>query len=95
MILQTNPDGDQWWVLSDDEVRMGFLAQCVEGVASALGKDYRDVFKRLEAADMTENFIVKHYEVLHSQSMDNVVDDIVTALKNREEKFETYQVLNP
>lgn len=86
MIQHTDSDGDQWWVLTEDEVRMGFLAQCVEGVASALSEDYCAVFKRLESAGLTEGFILKHYEVLHTQSMDNVIDDIVTALKQREEK---------
>lgn len=86
MIQQTTPDGDQWWVLTDDEVRLSFLGQCVEGVATALGEDYCAVFKRLEKSGLTEDFILRHYEVLHSQSMDNVIDDIITALNNREQK---------
>lgn len=84
MIQQTTPDGDQWWVLSEDEVRLGFLAQCIEGVASALGEDYCAVFERIEKCGLAEGFILKHYEVLHSQSMNNVINDIITALKNRE-----------
>lgn len=84
MIQHTTPEGDRWWVLTDQEIRLGFLAQCVEGVASALGQDYRAVFRRLEAADLTDGFILKHYEVLHSQDFDAAIDDIITALNNRE-----------
>lgn len=86
MTPHTDQDGNQWWVLSEDEIKLGFLAQCVERVASALREDYRVVFHRLEAADLTEGFILRHYDVLHSQDLSNVIDDILTALKNREEK---------
>lgn len=74
----------QWWVLDKDEIRLGFLAQCIERVADALGSEYSVIFDRLEAAGLTEGFILKHYETLHTQSIENVVEDIIVALNNKE-----------
>lgn len=45
--------GDKWIELSKEEIKMGFLAQCVEALAEAVGGDYTDMFNRMEAADMT------------------------------------------
>lgn len=32
--------GQSWIQLSDEEVRIGFLSQCIEAVANAEGRDY-------------------------------------------------------
>lgn len=76
--------GNQWWVLSKEEIKLGFLAQCLERVSQALDSEYLNTFNRLDAADLIEGFILKHYDILHTQSIEHVVDDIITALKNRE-----------
>lgn len=65
---------------------MGFLAQCVEAVAEAEGCDYTVMFNRMEAADMTQGYILKHYEPLHTQSWENVIEQLKALLEKRESK---------
>lgn len=76
--------GEKWIELSKEEVKMGFLAQCVEALAEIEGCDYTEMFSRMEAADMTEGYILKHYEPLHTQSWENVLDDLKELLAKRE-----------
>lgn len=76
--------GEKWIELSKEEVKMGFLAQCVEALAEKEGCDYTEMFNRMETADMTEGYILKHYEPLHTQSWENVLDDLKELLVKRE-----------
>lgn len=76
--------GEKWIELNKEEIKMGFLAQCVEALAETDGCDYSEMFSRLEAADMTEGYILKHYEPLHTQSWENVIDDLKELLAKRE-----------
>ncbi len=78
--------GEKWIVLDKEEVKMGFLAQCVEALAEANGCDYNDMFNRLEAADMTEGYILKYYEPIHTQSWDHIIEDLQQLLLKRESK---------
>lgn len=78
--------GDKWIELSNEEIKMGFLAQCVEALAEADNCDYTEMFNRLEAADMTEGYILNFYEPLHTQSWEYIVEDIKTLLAKRELK---------
>lgn len=76
--------GEKWIELSKEEVKMGFLAQCVEAHAEIEGWDFTEMFSRMEAADMTERYILKHYEPLHTQSWENVLDYLYELLAKRE-----------
>lgn len=76
--------GEKWIELSKEEIRMGFLAQCVEALAEIEGVDYRDMFNRMEAADITEGYILRHYEPLHTQSWENVIMELRKLLAKRE-----------
>lgn len=77
-------DGREWFVMSEDELHISFLAQCIELLAESTGENYLDIFNRLEKANLTKEFILKHYESLHSQSIEAVIEDILMALHNRE-----------
>lgn len=79
--------GDKWIELSKEEIKMGFLAQCVEALAEAEGCGYEDMFNRMEAVNMTEGYILKHYEPLHTQSWENVMEDLKEFLVRREAKL--------
>lgn len=78
--------GEKWIELNKQEIKMGFLAQCVEALAESEGCNYIEMFDRMEAADMTEGYILKHYEPLHTQSMDNLISDLKEFLANRESR---------
>lgn len=82
---EINPHtGKKWIELSKEEIKMGFLAQCVEALAEEENCDYIDMLYRLERADMTEGFILKFYEPLHSQSWENIINDLKEMLLNHE-----------
>lgn len=78
--------GEKWIELSKEEIKMGFLAQCVEALAEMEGCDYTEMFSRMEDADMTEGYILKHYEPLHTQSWENIIEALKELLTKRESK---------
>ena len=75
---------ETWMVLDDMELKMGFLAQCVEKLAEAESQNYVEVFERLEKADLTENYILRHYNALHTESIENIIDTLARLLHQRE-----------
>lgn len=78
--------GEKWIELSKNEIMMGFLAQCVEALAEIKGVNYKDMFKRMEDVGITEGYILKHYETLHTQSWENVLYELKELLDKREIK---------
>ena len=78
--------GEKWIELSQEEIKMGFLAQCVEALAEMEGCEYTEMFRRMEGADMTMGHILKHYEPLHTQSWENVIEQLKELLARRETK---------
>lgn len=76
--------GETWIQLSKEEVMYGFLSQCIEALAEAEKCDYVEILERLEKAGMTEGYILAHYEVLHTESMENIVSDVRELLLKRE-----------
>lgn len=76
--------GETWIRLSKEEVKFGFLAQCVEALAEAENCDYVEMLNRMERVDMTEGYILAHYDVLHTESMENIISDLKELLHKRE-----------
>lgn len=76
--------GEKWIELSKEEIKLGFLAQCMEALAETDGCDYKEMFNRMEAADLTEGYILRHYEPLHTQSWENVIETLKELLAKRE-----------
>lgn len=70
--------------LSNDEILMGFVASCIEDVAEKLGVDYAVVYERMKAVGMIENYIIPHYDVLHTESRENVTAGMIDTLKRWE-----------
>lgn len=78
--------GEKWIELNKEEIKMGFLAQCVEALAEAEECDYTEMLNRMESANMTEGYILKHYEPLHTLSWENLIDELKKLLTKRESK---------
>ena len=76
--------GEKWIELDRNEIMMGFLAQCVEALAVVYDCGYTEMFNRLEAANMTEGYILKFYGPLHTQSWEYILEDLKTLLAKRE-----------
>lgn len=70
--------------MSKEEVKFGFLAQCIEALAEAENCDYVEMLNRMERVDMTEGYILAHYDVLHTESMENIISDLKELLHKRE-----------
>lgn len=70
---------------TDQEILMGFVASCIEDAADKLGLDYAEVYERMKAVEMIDKYIIPHYDVLHSESRENVTAGIIDTLKRWEE----------
>lgn len=64
---------------------MGFVASCIEDVAERLGADYAVIYDRMVAVGMIENYIIPHYNVLHTESRENVTSGLIETLNRWEE----------
>lgn len=72
--------------LPQEEVKLSFAAFCIEGTARRLNKPYKEVFERMRKVDMIEKYILPHYDVLHTESREHVIDDMVECLNTWEAK---------
>ena len=73
--------------LTKNEIIMGFVVSCIEDVADTLGVDYYEVYRRMDAVKMIEEYILPNYEVLHSESRKNVTEGLIDTLKRWEESI--------
>lgn len=61
-----------------------FAVFCIENVAKKLGVDAARVYRVFtEKSDILYGYIVPEYEVLHTQSREYIVDDILDVMKER------------
>lgn len=59
-----------------------FAIFCIENVATVLEKDAQEVYKMLtEESNILYNYIVAEYEMLHTQSKEYIVNDIIEFMK--------------
>lgn len=70
--------------LSEAEIKMIFVASCIESTARKLGISYLEMYTRMERYDMIDNYIRPCYEVLHSESREQVTNNIIEYLNSRE-----------
>ena len=61
-----------------------FAIFCIENVAIFLERDAQDVYKMLtEESNILYDYIVPEYEMLHTQSKEYIVNDIIDFMKER------------
>jgi hypothetical protein len=61
-----------------------FSVFCIENIALRLGTEPEKVYKALtEKSDILNDYIVPEYEMLHTQSKDYIVDDILELMAER------------
>lgn len=69
-------------ITSTDE--LVFAVFCIENIAIKLGKNAEEVYQALtEKSDILNSYIVPEYEMLHTQSKDYIVDDIISLMEER------------
>lgn len=67
-----------------NENELSFAIFCIENVAIKFGVSADRVYRALaEESDILNSYIVPCYEVLHSQSKEYIVDDIISYMKER------------
>lgn len=61
-----------------------FVVFCIENVALKLGVDAKQVYKAFtDKSDILNGYIVPEYEILHTQSKEYIVNDIIELMKER------------
>ena len=61
-----------------------FAIFCIENIASRLHVDAQTVYVALsEQTNILKDYIIPEYEVLHTQSKDYIVDDIIDVMHER------------
>lgn len=64
--------------------RIHFAMMALESGAKKLGVSPVEMHHRLKRQDLIHRRLIRHYDLLHTQSLDYVSDDIVETLKNWE-----------
>ena len=72
--------------ISKTRVMMAFAATCIESTARLLNTTYKDVYQRMKRVGLIENYIIPHYETLHSESRENIAEGMVECLEKWEQK---------
>ena len=61
-----------------------FAVFCIENIAIKLGKNAEEIYQALtEKSDILKSYIIPEYEILHTQSKDYIVDDIISLMEER------------
>lgn len=61
-----------------------FAVFCIENVAEKLGVDAEKIYKKYaEESDILSGYIIPEYEVLHTQSREYIVDDLLEVMKEK------------
>jgi len=66
--------------------RIHFATMALESGARRLGITPLAMYRRLKQQDLIHQRLLRHYDMLHTQSLDYVAEDIAETLKNWEEE---------
>lgn len=67
-----------------DSRELEFVVFCIENVAAKLGVNAENVYRAFtEKSNMISGYIVPEYEMLHTQSREYIVDDLLEVMKER------------
>ena len=75
-------------MMADEKIKnsseLEFVVFCIENVAAKLGMDAERVYQAFaEKSDILSGYIVPEYEVLHTQSREYIVNDLLDVMKER------------
>ena len=61
-----------------------FAVFCIENIAIRLGKNAEEIYQALtEKSNILNSYIIPEYEVLHTQSKEYIIEDIVSLMEER------------
>lgn len=75
-------------MIQNEEIKnsneLEFAIFCIENVAAKLGVDAERVYQAFtQKSDILNGYIVPEYEILHTQSLDYIVEDLIDVMKER------------
>ena len=75
-------------MMADEKIKnsdeLEFAVFCIENVAAKLGVDTERVYQAFtQKDDILNGYIVPEYKVLHTQSREYIVDDLLDVMKER------------
>lgn len=69
-------------ITNTDELE--FAVFCIENIAIRLGKNAKEIYQALtEKSDILSSYLIPEYEMLHTQSKDYIMDDIISLMEER------------
>ena len=71
---------------TDTYRKIHFAIMAIESGARRMQIPAPQMLNRLNNADLIHKRLIRHYDMLHTQSLEYVTDDIIETLKNREAK---------
>lgn len=71
---------------SDTYRKIHFAVMAIESGAKKMQIPAPQLVDRLNRFDLIHNRLIRHYDMLHTQSLEYVSDDIVETLNNRESR---------
>ena len=71
--------------MTDEEKKLAFIAFCVEEYKTQLGTDGRKVIDLFEKYGVTD-YLVRHYDILHSTGRNAILADIDEFIRVRSKK---------
>lgn len=69
-----------------EECQAIFIASCVENAASVEKISPEEMYERMRNVNLIEDYILPCYDVLHTESRNNVTQDVLQTLKTWEKK---------
>ena len=64
--------------------QLEFAVFCIENIAIRLEKNAEEIYKMLtEESNILSSYIIPAYEILHTQSKDYIVDNIISLMRER------------
>ena len=75
-------------MMADEKIKnsneLEFVVFCIENVAAKLGVNAERVYQAFTGkSDILNGYIVPEYEMLHTQSLEYIVDDLLDVMKER------------
>lgn len=73
---------------SEEYRKVHFAIMAIEASAKQANISGSEMYQRLRKQDLIRQRLLRHYELLHTQSLEWVADDVITTLENWEKESE-------
>ena len=71
---------------TEQERIITFVSSCIESVSEKLGCKSSEMYRRMERVGLIQDYIISCYDTIHSESRENVTNDIIETLEFWEKK---------